>query len=71
MYASHIFHTADNAFGSSALRGLARVLGVPAAYFYAEDTHLAELIILFGQLKAMERKMLFGFAESLVSAAGK
>ena len=44
---------------------LAKVLGVPAAYFYAEDNQLAELISLFGQLKAGERKNLLTFAASL------
>lgn len=43
---------------------LAKVLGVPAAYFYAEDNQLAELIILFGQLKETERKSLLTFAAS-------
>lgn len=46
---------------------LAKVLGVPAAYFYAEDDNLAELITLFGKLKAAERKELLGFAESLTN----
>lgn len=46
---------------------LAKVFGVPAAYFYAEDDNLAELIMLFGQLKVSERKELLGFAESLAS----
>jgi transcriptional regulator with XRE-family HTH domain len=50
---------------------LAKVLGVPAAYFYAEDNHLAELIALFGQLKTAERKVLHGFAETLAGAAEK
>ncbi len=44
---------------------LAKVLGVPAAYFYAEDNQLAELIILFGQLKEAERKALHTFAATL------
>jgi transcriptional regulator with XRE-family HTH domain len=48
---------------------LAKVLCVPAAYFYAEDDNLAELIALFGQLKTIERKELLGFAESLVGNA--
>lgn len=51
------------------VRNLSKVFGVPAAYFYAEDDNLAELIIMFGQLKASERKELLGFAESLVSKA--
>ncbi|MBI1174997.1 MAG: helix-turn-helix domain-containing protein [Sideroxydans sp.] len=46
---------------------LAKVLGVPTAYFYAEDDTLAELTRLFGQLKAPEHKTLLEFAESLRS----
>jgi len=46
---------------------LAKVLGVPAAYFYAEDNQLAELIILFGQLKEAERDTLLTFSASLTS----
>lgn len=46
---------------------LAKVLGVPAAYFYAEDNQLAELIVLFGKLKAQERNTLLAFAASLTS----
>lgn len=46
---------------------LAKVLGVPTAYFYAEDDTLAELIALCGHLKTPERKELIGLAESLVS----
>ncbi len=45
---------------------LAKTLRLPAAYFYAEDDSLAELITLFGQLKTAERKELIGFAESLI-----
>ena len=45
---------------------LAKVLGVPVAYFYAEEDTLAELITLFGKLKVSERKVLLSFAESLV-----
>lgn len=45
---------------------MARVLGVPAAYFYAEDDYLAELIVLFGKLKTLERKSLLASVRSLV-----
>lgn len=48
---------------------LAKALGVPTAYFYAEDDNLAELIALVGQMKAAERNELFSFAESLISQA--
>jgi len=46
---------------------LAKVLGVPAAYFYAEDNQLAELIIKFGQLTEVDQKTLSTFAASLIS----
>lgn len=47
-------------------KNLAKVLGMPTAYFYAEDDTLAELIMLFGKLKGMERKALLASAESLI-----
>ncbi len=50
------------------VRNLAKVLGVPTAYFYAEDGHLAELIMLFGEMKAAERKSLLTLARSLIEA---
>lgn len=46
---------------------LAKVLGVPTAYFYTEDDNLAELIAAFGQMKISERKALIGYAESLIN----
>lgn len=49
------------------VRNLAKVLGVPTAYFYAEDDGLAELVMLFGKLKAADRKVLLNFADSLVA----
>ncbi len=48
---------------------LAKVLRVPSAYFYAEEDALAELIALFGQMRATERHSLLSFAESLVEPA--
>ena len=51
------------------VRNLAKVLGVPTAYFYAEDDNLAELIVLFGNLKAVERKSLLASAHSLAANA--
>jgi transcriptional regulator with XRE-family HTH domain len=48
---------------------LAKVLGVPSAYFYAEDDTLAELIALCGQLRLVDRKELTNIAELLVSKA--
>ena len=47
-------------------KNLAKVLGMPAAYFYAEDDTLADLIMLFGKLKGTERKALLASAESLI-----
>ncbi|MGZ3159565.1 MAG: helix-turn-helix domain-containing protein [Burkholderiaceae bacterium] len=50
---------------------LAKVLGVPAAYFYAEDDSIAELIALSGKLKSTDRKKLIAFAQSLAPDASK
>jgi len=47
------------------VRNLAKVLGVPTAYFYAEDDQLAELLMSFGCLKVADRKALLNFADSL------
>jgi transcriptional regulator with XRE-family HTH domain len=46
---------------------LAKVLRVPAAYFYAEDDNLAELVVLFGELKVGQRKTLLITARSIAS----
>ncbi len=48
---------------------LAKVLGVPPAFFYAEDEHLADLIACFGQLKSSERKELLDLAGALLNRA--
>ena len=45
-------HTPD--FGTS--ERLARVLGVPAAFFYTRDDELAEMIALVGRLTPAERR---------------
>lgn len=37
---------------------LAKVLRVPAAYFYCEDDDLAELVLTWGRLSKHERKHL-------------
>jgi transcriptional regulator with XRE-family HTH domain len=37
---------------------LAKVLGIPAAYFYAEDETLAELITIFAKLDSSAQKSL-------------
>ena len=46
-------------------QNLAKVLKVPAAYFFAEEDCLAELIVTFGRLKSSDRKSLEVFASSL------
>lgn len=48
-------------------QNLAKVLGVPTAYFYAEDDALAELIATFGEMKATDRKLLMVFTLSLTN----
>lgn len=48
---------------------LAKALRIPAAYFYAEDDSLAELILMFGQMKPSERKILLSFSETLLNEA--
>ncbi len=48
---------------------LARVLGVDAAYFYAQDETLGELITLFALLAGDERAMVLDFAILLTSRA--
>lgn len=45
---------------------LAKVLKVPSAYFYAESDLLAELIVSFGQLRAVDQKRLLRIVTSLV-----
>ncbi len=52
------FHTASH---------LARVLGVPVAYFYAEDELLADLLKAFEKMQDAEREALLSFAQSLVT----
>ncbi|WP_026361731.1 helix-turn-helix domain-containing protein [Methylotenera sp. 1P/1] len=58
-------HTPDFSTACS----LANVLKMPTAYFYTEDESLAELIVIYGQLKAVEKKMLYVFAESLIPSS--
>lgn len=45
---------------------LAKALRLPTAYFYAEDDTLAELILLFSQMKVAKCKELLGYAASLL-----
>lgn len=49
---------------------IAKVLKVPAPYFYAEDDALARIILAVGQLPAKERAKLLESAESLVKRFG-
>lgn len=47
-------HTPD--FGTA--ERLARVMGLPTAFFYARDDDLAEFIALFGRLSSADRRKL-------------
>ena len=47
---------------------LAKVLRVPAAYFYAEDDSLAEWILMYSRLKAADRRTLIDTAASMQAA---
>lgn len=49
------------------VRNLAKVLGVDATYFYAENDDLAALITLFGRLTADERRKVLELAIMLGS----
>lgn len=49
----------------STAHNLAKVLGVPTAYFYADDDSLAELILSYGKLKPTEKKELHSFIANL------
>jgi transcriptional regulator with XRE-family HTH domain len=46
-------------------QNLAKVLGIPTAYFYTEEDGLAELVAIFGELRATDRKSILTFAQSL------
>jgi transcriptional regulator with XRE-family HTH domain len=52
------------------VRNLAKALEIPAAYFFAEEDHLAELIIMFGQMEASEHNVLLDSAKALLIEAG-
>ena len=54
-------HTPD--FGTAT--ALARVLAVPVAYLYCDDDLLAELIALYGNKTATQRKALLQYTKSL------
>lgn len=47
------------------MQRLAKVLGMPTAYFYAEDDQLAELMIAYSRLNARARKRLVELAGEL------
>jgi len=47
---------------------LARVLELPAAYFYCEDDELAKLILAWGRMSKSERKPLKMLAEATLAA---
>lgn len=49
---------------------LSKVLGVPTAYFYAEEDHLAEMIMIFGQMHATDRRTLLDIARTLLNESG-
>jgi transcriptional regulator with XRE-family HTH domain len=49
---------------------LAKALEIPAAYFFAEEDHLAELIIMFGQMEAAEHDVLLNSAKALLNESG-
>jgi len=46
---------------------LAKVLGVPPAYFYADDEGLADLIAAYGSLTPANKKKLLALIESTLS----
>ena len=54
-------HTPDY----STTKSLARVLSIPAAYFYAEDEKLAELIILFANSDSSTQKSVLASVKTL------
>lgn len=56
-------HTPDY----STAKSLAKVLNVPAAYFYAEEDSLAELITLFTRLGNQKQRSLINEAQKLCS----
>lgn len=46
-------------------QNLAKVLGIPTAYFYADDDFLATLLQHYGNLKISEKKELVQFVQSI------
>ena len=51
-------------------RSLARVLGVPLCYFYADEDHQARLLLMFSALSVRKRHLVLKFVEQ-ISDAGK
>jgi len=49
---------------------LAKVLRVPAAYFYCEDEDLAELVLAWGNLSKAERRQLRKAVEAKLAGRG-
>ncbi|HEX5337713.1 MAG TPA: helix-turn-helix domain-containing protein [Gallionella sp.] len=49
---------------------LAKVLEVPTAYFYTEEEHLAELIMISGRLQTSDHKTLLDLATNLLNEFG-
>ncbi|GJH38738.1 helix-turn-helix transcriptional regulator [Paraburkholderia hospita] len=58
-------HKVDHTFASR----LATVLKVPVAFLYAEDSDLAQLILIFGRLSKRKRADLLHHARSLEAGA--
>ena len=56
-------HTPD--FGTA--ERLGRALGVPAAFFYARDEDLADLIALFGRMSSTNRRKILAVARRLAA----
>ncbi|MFM0210068.1 helix-turn-helix transcriptional regulator [Paraburkholderia sediminicola] len=56
-------HKADYAFANR----LAAVLGVPVAFFYADEADMARLILLFGRLPKKKQGDLLSHAETLIA----
>ena len=47
------------------LKNIAKILNVPVAFFYAEDTQLAELLAIYGALGRDARKRIVQYVEQL------
>lgn len=47
------------------MRKIAKVLGLPVAYFYADDEQLATILAAYGRLNAKQRRRLLDFLAEL------